>query len=106
MRSRDDLLLNTRVHWITPLMKMTPVGASSNIPFVHMHDSHGMTLPVSPLRHVPHLPLPEVGALNLWLQLEADALLHNRLDTHLLVNPLILPDPHLSPHKVTTSTLR
>src|SRR5687768_11174990 len=65
MRSRDASMLNTRAYWTTPWMKVTPVGASSNSSFVHMHASHGMTLPVSPLRHAPHLPLPQVAAAEL-----------------------------------------
>jgi hypothetical protein len=42
--------------------------------------------------------------LSLWLQSEADALVQDRPDSHLLVNPLMLPDPHVWPYKVNIST--
>jgi hypothetical protein len=45
MRSRGAPMINTRPPWTQPWRHMVPVTASSNTSFIHMHDSHGMTLP-------------------------------------------------------------
>jgi hypothetical protein len=60
MRRRDAPMINTRPPWTQPWPYMVPVRASSNISFVHMHDSHGMTLPGGPLGRPPQLLLPQV----------------------------------------------
>jgi hypothetical protein len=56
MRSGDAPMINTRPPWTQPWTHMVPVRASSHTFFVHMHDSHGMTLPGGPLgvRHSYH----------------------------------------------------